>query len=288
MFDHDQYSLLDFGAGRKLERWGPVVLDRPAPAATPPVRYPARWTAATGRFERLPGAQGTWRSDGLLPASWQIRHASTVLELRPSRSGAVGIFPEQAPNWDWIAAQVQGANQPLQVLNLFAYTGGSTLAAAAAGAAVVHVDAARTAVDWARRNASLSRLAAAPIRWLVDDVRKFVARELRRGRSYHAVILDPPTYGHGPGAPAWEVQTHLPDLLAACGELTRRQRAFMLLTCHTPQLSASGLASLLADAACGGQMRHITTDQLLLRTEDGRVLPSGCAVFWSRDTATSR
>lgn len=287
MFDHDQYCLLDFGAGRKLERWGTWVLDRPAPAADAAPLCPPQWTAAAGRFERLPGARGVWRAPHPLPARWQIRHGGSVLELRPTRSGAVGVFPEQAPNWDWIIDQVRAAARPPRVLNLFASTGGSTLAAAAAGAAVVHVDAARTAVTWARRNASLSRLADAPIRWLVEDARKFVARELRRGHAYDAVILDPPTYGHGPDAQAWDIHTHLPDLLAACGQLTRRGRAFMLLTCHTPQLDAATLATLLADAACGGQRRNLSAGELRLHTEQGRALPSGCAAYWSRAEPTS-
>jgi 23S rRNA (cytosine1962-C5)-methyltransferase len=282
MFDHDQYCLLDFGAGRKLERWGALVLDRPAPAASAVPAHPSRWAAADGRFERSPGVPGVWRAPQPLPTRWQIRHAASVLELRPTSSGAVGVFPEQASNWDWIAHQVRRAGQRLRVLNLFAYTGGSTLAAAAAGAEVVHVDAARTAVSWARHNANLSRLAAAPLRWLVEDARKFVARELRRGNAYDAVILDPPTYGHGPGAHPWDIHKHLPDLLAACGQLTRRARTFMLLTCHTPQLGPATLATLLADAMCGGQRRGITAGDLVLGTEQGRALPSGWVVRWSR------
>jgi 23S rRNA (cytosine1962-C5)-methyltransferase len=281
MFSGDQYTLLDFGAGRKLERWGGRVLDRPAPAvAESPCGCPEVWTSAAARFVRRDANGGVWTSRQPLPTTWHVSHAAAVFELRPASSGALGVFPEQAENWDWIDAQVRRGSHHLRVLNLFAYTGGSTFAAASAGAEVVHVDAARSAVSWARHNAALSQLERAPIRWVVEDARKFVARELRRGNAYDAVILDPPTYGHGPRSEPWEILSHLRDLLCACGQLTRQHRRFMLLTCHTPTLGPAALQTLLADAICGGQRREVSAHELVIRTPDGRALPCGVVARW--------
>jgi 23S rRNA (cytosine1962-C5)-methyltransferase len=183
------------------------------------------------------------------------------------------VFPEQAPLWDWIAAQVESAARPLRVLNLFAYTGGSTLAAAAAGAEVVHVDSAANTVAWARQNAAASSLDGAPIRWIVDDAAKFVAREIKRGRRYDAIILDPPTYGHGPKGQAWKFEQDLPPLMENCGMLLSDEAAFFLLTHHTPQARIDYLAAVrrIANAsdfiAEQGEMR--------LAAQDGRILQSG-------------
>ncbi len=283
MFTPDQYELLDFGDGRKLERFGQLVLDRPAPAACDAVREHTQfWNRADARYTRQDAARGRWALRADLPASWQVRHGPLVLELRRTPSGAVGMFPEQAANWDWIDRQVRRgqAGDPFRVLNLFAYTGGSTLAAAAAGATVVHVDAARPAVNWARRNASLSQLAQAPIRWIVDDARKYVERELRRGRQYQGVILDPPTYGHGARAEPWRLESDLHGLLAACGRLTCQSRAFILLTCHTPACGPAEVAAMLADALFGCSPGGVDARPLVIRTRDGRSLPSGVVARW--------
>ncbi|MHB8952527.1 MAG: class I SAM-dependent methyltransferase [Pirellulaceae bacterium] len=282
MFPTDQYELLDFGQGRKLERFGEVVIDRPAPVvAGMAMSNPALWKSADARFTRHDAAHGSWMLRGPLPTCWYIRHGSCLLELRTSDSGAVGVFPEQAENWDWIEQQARGRSEVLRVLNLFAYTGGSTLAAAAAGATVVHVDAARPVVNWARRNAVLSRLSDAPIRWIVEDVRKFVDRELRRGHQYDAVILDPPSYGHGPQAEPWMILPHLGDLLSACQQLTRRRGAFMLLTCHAPAIGPAELAALVTGAVALEDARDVESRRLTIHARDGRLLPSGVMARWS-------
>jgi 23S rRNA (cytosine1962-C5)-methyltransferase len=279
MFTSDQYELLDFGRGRRLERFGDVTLDRPCPAAehVPPAD-PAAWEKADARFDRTDADEGTWTFRRELPRHWTIAHGPLRLEVRPTALGQVGLFPEQAGNWDWIAEQLREARGQVRVLNLFAYTGASTLAAAAAGAEVTHVDAARNMVAWARRNAASSGLAGAPIRWLVEDVAKFVRREIRRGNRYHAVILDPPSYGHGPHGEVWRLAQHLARLLELCGRLTGPQRQFMLLTCHTPGFSASRLRELVVEAL--GQSGRITAGPLVLRTADGRELPSGAMLRW--------
>ncbi|MBI1904538.1 MAG: class I SAM-dependent methyltransferase [Planctomycetia bacterium] len=270
MFAADQYELLDFGAGRKLERFGALVLDRPSPGAEGPAN---KW-AFDGRFERRDDNTAAWQLRAGFPAAWTIRHGAAALELRATPFGHVGVFPEQAENWDWIGRQVAAAGGSINVLNLFAYTGGSTLAAAAAGAAVTHVDAAANTVARARRNAELSGLADAPIRWIVDDARKFTARELRRGRRYDAVILDPPGYGHGRRGEAWQIDRDLPELLRLCCEATGGRPQFVLLSCHAPNLGETDLRGFLAgafpDAGDG-----IETGTMVLRTTDGRGLASG-------------
>ena len=177
---------------------------------------PELWREPHASYDRNAAHRGSWQPAGFLPAAWAIRHDGWSLELRPTPFGHLGVFPEQAANWDWLAERIRQAGRPLRLLNLFAYTGGSTLAAAAAGAEVVHVDAARNVVTWARHNAQLSGLDAAPIRWIAEDVQKFVAREIRRKNEYDGVILDPPSYGHGPRGQAWNLPRDLGPLLEAC------------------------------------------------------------------------
>ncbi|MDZ7615859.1 MAG: class I SAM-dependent methyltransferase, partial [Patescibacteria group bacterium] len=246
MLNLRQYQLLDFGEGRRLERFRQFVVDRPCPAAEGmPKADPSIWRTAEARFERDDSADGEWRGSRLAADPWTVAHGPVTFELKLTPLGQVGIFPEQADNWDWIFAQAAAAaksGQALRVLNLFAYTGGSTLAAAAAGAEVVHVDAAKTVVAWARRNARHSGLESCPVRWLVEDASKFVRRELARGNRYDAVILDPPSYGHGRRGEVWRLSKHLPGLLDACAELTGGQPRFLLLTCHTAGFGPEQLA----------------------------------------------
>lgn len=209
-----------------------------------------------------------------------VRHRSKQFELRPTPLGQIGIFPEQAEPWDWIEARIRCAGRPVRVLNLFAYTGGATLAAAAAGGEVVHLDAAKPVVAWARRNASRSGLAAATVRWIVEDAVRFVAREARRGRRYEALILDPPSYGHGPRGEAWKIDRHLEELLSRCAAVLADPAAFVLLTCHTPSIGRDRLRQALAEPLTGGDRRAVRVRSLVLETADGRQLPSGWAATW--------
>jgi 23S rRNA (cytosine1962-C5)-methyltransferase len=283
MFSEDQYALLDFGRGRKLERFGAVVLDRPAPAAARTLPQSARlWGTAHARFERPAkrGGSGKWVERHDVPDSWFIRHAELRFALRLGESGNVGVFPEQATNWDWIRRQVHRSSSPLRVLNLFAFTGGSTLAAAAAGAEVTHVDAARTAVQWARRNAEISHLGSAPIRWIVEDASKYARRELKRGRTFDAVILDPPSYGHGPKGEPWKISQHLPGLLQTCQQLLSPRCGFVLITCHSPGFGPAELEALLADTLFGHCQSGARARRLHLETNDRRRLPSGIVARW--------
>jgi len=281
MFTPAQYQLLDFGNGRRLERFGAVVLDRPCPVAEDVQRAdPAAWPAADARFDRSNGEEGQWTAARALPEQWVISHESLRFELKLTPFGQVGLFPEQADNWDWIGRQLQATESSvrLRVLNLFAYTGGSTLAAAAAGAEVVHVDAAKNITAWARRNAELSGMANLPIHWISEDAQKFVKREVRRGNRYDVVILDPPSYGHGPHGEVWRLSEHLPRLLAQCGELTAGPWRCMLLSCHTPGFAPERLKEIMVGAL--GDSGTVSATQLHIRSAAGRELPSGVAVRW--------
>ncbi len=286
MFSRDQYELIDFGDGRRLERFGPLVIDRPCPAAEAFDRAdPGNWENTDARFERNEGDEGTWTAEAGIPDRWNVVHGAVALELRRSPVGHLGIFPEQAANWDWIAGEVQKcvaqSHEPPKVLNLFAYTGGSTLAAAAAGATAVHVDAAKNTIARARRNAELSGLAGRPIRWIADDAVKFCKREVHRGSTYDAVILDPPSYGHGARGEVWRLSKHLSRLLGLCAQLTADRRRFMLLTCHTPGYDPAKLKQMVLDA-----VKHegfASAREMTIRSASGRELPSGVVVRWGPD-----
>jgi 23S rRNA (cytosine1962-C5)-methyltransferase len=280
------YSLLDFGGGRKLERLGPFVLDRPAPAADGLSRAdPGSWAGATARFGRGAGGAGEWQPVGALPPSWEIQLAELDLELRPTPSGGIGLFPEQLHLASWLERAVRrcatsrGASAP-RVLNLFAHTGLLTLLAARAGAAVAHVDASRPAVAWARLNAARSGLGDRPIRWLVDDALSFARREIRRGRRYDGLILDPPTYGHGPDGVPWKLESGLADLLHATAGLTGRRPMFLCLTGHATGLQPDDLLAAVAAAFGPSVAGAARVDPLRLAAPDGRGLAAGLALRW--------
>jgi 23S rRNA (cytosine1962-C5)-methyltransferase len=296
------YELLDFGDSRKLERFGAVILDRPSVAAEGVVKTcPDAWREATARYDRTHGDQGQWTPKKVVLEKWTVsfalepqtghesphgRHGSVIsLQLQASPFGHVGVFPEQLDNWRWIARQAARRQaiwqRPVRVLNLFAYTGASTLAASAAGAEVVHIDAARNIVDRARRNAELSQLSDRPIRWIAEDATKFCERELKRGNRYDAVILDPPSYGHGPKGEAWKIADHLLPLLRMCAELTAESRALVLMTGHTPGIGQAELAAYVAQGFFGSCSQPPETGELFLRTPDERRLPSGVFARWA-------
>ncbi len=295
----DQYQLLDFGAGRKLERFGPWLLDRPCSTATGMSKSNApKWRQATARFTGDRAGAGTWLRHGkpwqpseeaivTLPGASQVPLA---FHLAPLPSGQVGLFPEQRTNWQWLARQVGRAKEQeavegspertLKVLNLFAYTGGSTMAAALAGAEVTHVDAAKSVVARARENVAALAGHELKIRWIVEDAVKFCQREVRRGNGYDAVILDPPTYGHGPKSERWSIQRDLLPLLSLCGQLTEGRRLCLLVTCHTPGIGPAELSAYLADGIFGHCGRPARTGALRLESADGRQLPSGIYARW--------
>lgn len=258
------FELLDVGGGGRLERFGERVTDRPAPGADGERRHPGDWLAADLRFDRDRG----WTGPAVDAGPWIVLVDALRLELRPTEAGQVGLFPEHAAMLPWLAAR--GA---ATVLNLFAYTGLTTLSLAAAGASVTHVDASKPAVSWARRNAELSGLSDRPVRWIVDDAGAFVRREARRERRFELVILDPPTYGHGAGGRAWRLETDLDALLAGCRAVLEPGGS-VLLTAHTAGFDADRLAAALA-TGLRRPARSMETGDLLLRTVDGRRLDLG-------------
>jgi 23S rRNA (cytosine1962-C5)-methyltransferase len=281
MFSESEYQLVDFGAGRKLERFGPHLIDRPAPAATAgKAADPAAWSRAAARYDRATGSDGKWTLATDLPDSWTVRWREVALELKLTDFGHLGLFPEHASSWAWLIEQIALEQRELTVLNLFAYTGGATLAMAAAGARVVHVDSARGVVAWARRNAEQSDLSAAPIRWIVEDAPKFVRRELARGNRYDAVVLDPPSYGHGPKGEPWKFDAGVADLVRDCARLGGDRLQFLLLACHTAGFSSRHAQDLLLSATDG--VGRVAVEPVELSSLSGRQLSCGIAARWQR------
>jgi 23S rRNA (cytosine1962-C5)-methyltransferase len=278
------YALLDAGEGRRLERFGDVVLDRPALSTVGEARRdPAAWAGADARFDRDEGVGvGAWLPVGSLPPHWTIILDDITLELRATRAGGVGVFPEHLEVARWAAGRAgaiaSAAERPATVLNLFAHTGLATLALARAGALVTHVDSSRPAVTWARRNAELSGLADRPIRWLIDDAGRFVAREARRGRRYDGVLLDPPTYGHGPHGSAWRLEDDLADLLASLPAILAERRWFVACTAHAASLPGPALAAIVQS---GLGLRRGSTElrKLTLAADSGARIAAGWVVL---------
>lgn len=281
------YRLIDSGGGRKLERFGRIVVDRPEPQALwRPGLAPARWEQANAVFSADGDDEGgRWRSNGPVPESWPVRVRDVTINCRLSAFRHLGLFPEQLPHWDWMLdaiAQLKkaGVEKP-RVLNLFAYTGTASILAAKAGAEVVHVDASKKAIAWARENQAASGLKDAPIRWLLDDARKFAAREVRRGRSYNIVLLDPPPRGHGPGGELWEMLEHLPDLVADCVALLDRERAAIILTAYAVRLSALSVGNVLGQAL-ESRTGRLECGELAIREESGlRAVSTSIFARWS-------
>jgi len=268
MQHHPAHELLDAGDGRRLERFGARVVDRPAPVAPEPCRRPDAWDEADLQFERERG----WESRGAAPEPWTVETEGLTLELRPTEAGQVGWFPEHAALWPWLRGAV--ADRPAaEVLHLFGYTGATTLAVARAGARATHVDASRPAVAWARRNAELSGLADAPVRWIVDDAETFVRREARRRRQYGGIVLDPPSYGHGPRGARWELESGLGPLLEICLAVAE-PGAFVLLTAHTPGWDGARLFDALEQAA-GRRVARLEAGDLRLDARSGAALVLG-------------
>lgn len=232
------YELLDSGGGRKLERFGPVTLVRPEPQATwQPSLSEESWNAAHGCFVQASSARrGEWKFSKPVPPRWTLRRKNLAFWVEPTPSGHLGVFPDQASHWDWLADLVE-AQTPPKILCLFGYTALATLAAAAAGAHITHVDASRKAIKWARENQSLSQLSEKPIRWIVDDAQSFVAREARRSRTYDGLILDPPRFGRGPKGEVWKLEDSLPALLGQCHNLLSPAPLFVLLNSYTTVLT---------------------------------------------------
>ena len=275
------YELIDCGNGEKLERWGGHTLVRPDPQAIwESKRENPGWKRAQGRYFRSSEGGGHWEKDAL-PEQWQVGYRDLTFHVKPMNFKHTGLFPEQAVNWDFAREKIESARRPIRVLNLFAYTGGATVACAAAGAQVCHVDAAKGMVGWARENAALSGLAGAPIRWIVDDCAKFAERELRRGKTYDAVILDPPSYGRGPNGEVWKLEESLFPFLKLCARLLSDKPLFVILNSYTTGLAPSVLGYMLHLLIAQRRGGTVTWDELGLPvTETGLCLPCGATGRW--------
>lgn len=280
----NDYELIDCGRGEKLERWGDRILVRPDPQAiwdTP--RTNRLWKHPSARYARSASGGGHWEKSDL-PGQWQIRYEGLTFGVKPMNFKHTGLFPEQAANWDFAMDRIRKAGRPVSVLNLFAYTGGASVACAAAGASVCHVDAARGMVAWAKENARLSGLEQAPIRWIVDDCGKFVEREIRRGRRYDAVIMDPPSYGRGPSGEVWKLEENLwPFVKLAAGVLSD-EPVFFLINSYTTGLAPSVLTYILESVVTPRFGGHAHSEELGLPvTETGLILPAGASGRWTAD-----
>ena len=281
--DHwKDYEVLDTSGGEKLERWGDYILVRPDPQViwdTP--KTDKRWKQRNGHYHRSSKGGGEWEFFDL-PEEWSIRYGDLTFNLKPFSFKHTGLFPEQAVNWDWFSSIIKGADRPVKVLNLFAYTGGATLAAAKAGASVTHVDASKGMVTWAKENAAASGLADAPIRWLVDDCVKFVEREIRRGNTYDAIIMDPPSYGRGPKGEIWKIEESIFPFIRLTTQILSKDALFFLVNSYTTGLQPAVLTYMIHTAlvpAFGGRVE--SSEIGLPVTSNGLILPCGASGRWT-------
>lgn len=246
------YEVLDTAHGEKLERWGNVLLRRPDPQVIwKKEGNPALWKKADGFYHRSKSGGGSWEFSKKLPDRWQISYGKLKFFVRPTGFKHTGLFPEQAVNWDYIGKKISGETRKINVLNLFAYTGGATLAAAAAGADVVHVDASKGMVSWAKENLELSGLRDRYVRFIVDDCEKFVAREIKRGHFYDGIIMDPPSYGRGPGGEMWKMEDKIYDLVKLCSNLLSDNPLFFIINSYTTGLAPTVIKNIISFALSG-------------------------------------
>lgn len=274
------YQLLDASSGERLERWGDYILVRPDPQViwdTP--REDKRWRQKNGHYHRSRQGGGQWEFFHL-PKQWSIQYKDLTFHLKPFHFKHTGLFPEQAANWNWFSEKIRNAGRKIKVLNLFAYTGGATLSAAAAGAAVTHVDAAKGMVAWARENAAASGLEKAPIRWLVDDCVKFVEREIRRGNQYDAIIMDPPSYGRGPKGEIWKLEDSIFPFITLCSRLLSRQPLFFLVNSYTTGLAPAVLTYMISTALKDLNGMVSSQEIGLPVSSSGLILPCGASGRW--------
>lgn len=276
------YELIDASSGERLERWGDIILIRPDPQIiwNTPRSHPL-WNKANAHYLRSNTGGGSWHEYRPVPEMWKIAYGSLTFQLKTMGFKHTGIFPEQAVNWDFVQNKIKAANRPIKVLNLFGYTGAASLACASAGAEVCHVDASKGMVAWAKENAGASGLSDKPVRWLVDDCVKFVQREQRRGNVYDGIIMDPPSYGRGPGGEVWKLEEQLYPLVELCVPLLSKNPLFFLLNSYTTGLSPSVMAYLLGTLVKEKFGGAVSADEIGLPvTASGLVLPCGNTAIW--------
>lgn len=286
--DWKQFEVIDTSAGEKLERWKDVILARPDPQVIWNTPKGKEWNRINARYLRSSSGGGQWDIKTMEKSEWTLEYKGLVFKISPTGFKHTGLFPEQAVNWDFMkdkitAAKADGKTE-INVLNLFAYTGGATLACAQAGAKVCHVDASKGMVNWARENAGLSGLQTAPIRWIVDDCKKFVEREIRRGNRYDALVMDPPSYGRGPGGEVWKLEDQVYELVDLCAQVLVDEPLFFLLNSYTTGLSPSVMEYILGVTVGKNRKGKVSSSEIGLPvTKTGFVLPCGSTAIWERE-----
>ena len=277
--DWKDYTIIDTSSGEKLEMWGKYSLVRPDPQVIWKTdKKHQLWTRADASYKRSRSGGGAW-NENRLPESWNIKYKDLTFLIKPTGFKHTGLFPEQAVNWDWFRSLIENAGRPIKVLNLFAYTGGATVAAAKAGASVCHVDASKGMVQCAKENARLSGLADAPIRYIVDDCKKFIEREIRRGNKYDGIIMDPPSYGRGPTGEVWKIEESIDDFVSLVSEVLSDKPLFFLLNSYTTGLSASTMKYITDSRLLTKFRGKSEADELGLPVkESGLALPCGSSV----------
>lgn len=275
----NDYELIDSGDGMKLERFSAYIVARPDPrAAWKPQKSSSVWNTAHAQYIRSTKTEGHWQIKNPPPSPWLIHYRDMTFLLKPTAFKHIGIFPEQAVNWVWLENIIR--NQPLTILNLFAYTGAATIAVARAGARVTHLDSVKSAITWAHENARLNNVTEKQIRWIEDDAMKFVAREVKRGSTYDGIILDPPRFGRGSRGEVWKLLDDLPRLLEACAIILSPRPKFLLVNAYTADISAVALGQLVS-SALSSRSGLVTHGELALKeSESDRLLPSGIFARW--------
>ena len=283
--DFYDYELIDAVDGERLERWDNIILIRPDPQIIwSGKKSDERWHEAHAIYHRSNSGGGYWEQLRKVPDVWSVKYHDLVFNLKPMGFKHTGLFPEQSVNWDMCAKAIKNSGRELKVLNLFAYTGGATISALKAGASVTHVDASKGMVSWAKENAVASGVANRPVRWLVDDCLKFVAREIRRGNKYDGIIMDPPSYGRGPNGEVWKLEQNLADLLRSVGELLSDDAVFFLLNSYTGGLSPTILNYMVKNYVVKNRSGSVITDEIGLNvTKRDIVLPCGNTTYWIKE-----
>lgn len=278
----NDYKILDMADGQKLEKWEDVILARPDPQIIWKEKtYPEKWKNINATYHRSKTGGGTWEYKKKMPNQWQIKYKELTFNIKPMGFKHTGLFPEQAVNWDWMMDKIKKANRDIKVLNLFAYTGGATVACAAAGASVCHVDSSKGMVTWAKENIASSGLAERPVRYIVDDVVKFVNREIRRGNKYDAIIMDPPSYGRGANGEVWQFEDNIYDLVDLCTKVLSDKPLFFLINSYTTGISSKVLENILNLTVSKNYKGKVSSGEVGLPMENSNlVLPCGIFGRW--------
>ena len=280
------YEILDMANGEKLERWNNIVLIRPDPQIIWKEKtFPSKWNQANARYERSSTGGGAWHfnSNKKMPASWQVKYKNLTFNIKPMGFKHTGLFPEQAVNWDWMMNKIKNEKRPIKVLNLFAYTGGATVACLSAGAEATHIDSSKGMIEWAKENVNSSGLKNCPVRFLIDDVVKFVNREIRRGNKYDAIIMDPPSYGRGKNGEVWKFEENIADLIKLCMKVLSDKPLFFLINSYTTGISSQVLENILKIDFPKNKEGKFTNGEIgLPMTGSKLILPCGIYARWEK------